>query len=117
MGTSFNEKMAQFSPERQARIKSKADRLEAEYLTLKKLRKAKNKTQVQMAQILGLSQATIAQREKNSDALLSTLRSHIEAMGGKLDLVVTFPDEPNSMPVYLMGLGDTEDVSATHVPT
>ncbi len=31
MGTSFKAKLAQFLPERQARIKSDADRLEAEY--------------------------------------------------------------------------------------
>ena len=116
MGTSFKAKLAQFSPERQARIKSEADRLEAEYLTLKKLRKAKSKTQVYMAQMLGITQAAIAQREKNTDVLLSTLRSYVEAMGGKLDLVVTFPNEPDSMPVHLMGLGDTEEVSETHVP-
>ena len=32
MGTSFNEMMTRLSPERQARIKTVADRLEAEYL-------------------------------------------------------------------------------------
>jgi hypothetical protein len=30
--------------------------------------------------------------EKRSDFLLSTLRSYVEAMGGKLRLVVEFPD-------------------------
>ncbi len=30
--------------------------------------------------------------EKRSDFLLSTLRAYIEAMGGKLRLVVEFPD-------------------------
>ena len=39
----------------------------------------------------------------NSKKLLSTLASYVEAMGGKLELVVTFPNRP---PVVLSGLGD-----------
>jgi hypothetical protein len=41
--------------------------------------------------------------EKRTDVLLSTLRSYIEAMGGRLDLVVQFPDRE---PVILQGLSD-----------
>ena len=43
--------------------------------------------------------------EQQSDLLLSTLRSYVKAMGGKLRLTVEFPDRP---PVSLEGLGDTE---------
>ena len=35
--------------------------------------------------------------------LISTLRSYVKAVGGKLNLTVEFPDKP---PVFLAGLGD-----------
>lgn len=106
MGKTLQEKMAGLDPDRRARIEAEADRMHAEYLTLQELRKAKELTQVQLAETLGIRQATVAQLEKRSDLMLSTLRSYVEAMGGHLRLVVDFPDRP---PVSLEGLGDTEE--------
>ncbi|MGH8056682.1 MAG: helix-turn-helix domain-containing protein [Candidatus Entotheonellia bacterium] len=103
MGTSLQEKMAALDPARQARIKAETERLQAEYMTLQDLRKAREMTQVRLAEILGKSQVTVAQMEKRTDVMLSTLRSYIEAMGGQLDLVVRFPDRE---PVVLQGLRD-----------
>ncbi|PLW76552.1 helix-turn-helix domain-containing protein [Cohaesibacter celericrescens] len=109
MGTSLKDKMNQLSPDRQARINAEADRLHEEYLTLQQLRKAKDMTQVQLAETLGIRQASVAQMEKRSDLMLSTLRSYVEAMGGKLNLMVEFPDRA---PVLLDGLTDTEELPA-----
>jgi transcriptional regulator with XRE-family HTH domain len=111
MGTTLREKMAQLPPERRARIEAEADRLHAEYLTLKDLRKAKDLTQTQLAEALGVRQATLAQLEKRSDLLISTLRSYVEAMGGHLRLMVEFPGRT---PVSLEGLGDTEEPAPRH---
>jgi len=108
VATTLKEKMAQLPPERRARIEAEADRLHAEYLTLKDLRKAKALTQEQVAAALGIRQATVAQLEKRSDLLLSTLRSYVEALGGRLRLMVEFPGRP---PVALDGFGDTEEPS------
>ena len=105
MGRSLNEKLEELPADRRERILVEADRLHDEYLTLQELRKAREMTQVQLAQVLNLRQATIAQTEKRSDLMLSTLRSYVEAMGGTLSLEVAFPDRP---PVFLEGLGDTE---------
>ena len=105
MGTTLRKKMERLPPERRARIEADADRLHAEHLTLKDLRKAKALTQVQLAEALSIRQATVARMEKQSDLLLSTLRSYVEAMGGKLRLTVEFPDRPT---VALEGLGDPE---------
>jgi transcriptional regulator with XRE-family HTH domain len=105
MGTTLKDKMAQLTPERRARIEAEADRLHAEYETLKDLRKARDLTQAQLAGTLGIRQATIAQLEKRSDLMISTLRSYIEAMGGRLRLTVEFPDKA---PVTLEGFGDIE---------
>ena len=113
MGTSLQEKMAQLSPERQKRISDQAERLHGEYLTLQELRKAKKLTQVQLAETLGIRQATIAQMEKRTDLMISTVRGYVEAMGGKLKLLVEFPDHAA---VSLDGLGDTEEPSSRKAP-
>lgn len=105
MGRSLNDKLNQLPDERRERILAEAKRLHTEYLTLQDLRKARMLTQEQLAESLNIRQATISQTEKQSDLLLSTLRRHIEAMGGSLFLTVKFPDRP---PVVLKGLGDTE---------
>jgi DNA-binding XRE family transcriptional regulator len=106
MGTTLKDKMARLPPERRARIEAEADRLHAEYQTLKDLRKARELTQARLAEALGIRQATVAQLEKRSDLMLSTLRSYIEAMGGRLRLTVEFPDKAT---VSLEGLGDPDE--------
>jgi transcriptional regulator with XRE-family HTH domain len=113
MGTTLKDKMARLTPERRARIEAEADRLHAEYQTLKDLRRARDLTQAQLAESLGIRQATIAQLEKRSDLMISTLRSYVEAMGGRLRLTVEFPDKA---PVSLEGLGDTEEPRPRHQP-
>jgi hypothetical protein len=45
----------------------------------------------------------ISRIEKRTDLYLSTLRSYVEGVGGKLSLVVEFP---NRQPVVLTGLGE-----------
>ena len=113
MAKTLKEKMAELSPERRARIEAETERLHQEYLTLQELRKAKALTQVQLAATLGIRQATIAQMEKRSDLMLSTLRSYVEAMGGRLNLIVEFPDHT---PVILTGLGDAEEPGTANHP-
>jgi len=105
MAKTLKEKLASLPAERRARIEAEADRLHAEYLTLKELRKAKAVTQEQLARTLGVRQATVAKYERQSDLLLSPLRNYIRALGGNLKLTVEFPGKP---PVMLEGLGDTE---------
>ena len=47
----------------------------------------------ELRQARGLSQQpAIAKLERRTDMYLSTLRSHIEAMGGELEIVAHFPD-------------------------
>jgi hypothetical protein len=42
--------------------------------------------------VLHVQQPAIAKMEKRTDMYNSTLRSHIEATGGQLDVVARFPD-------------------------
>jgi DNA-binding XRE family transcriptional regulator len=75
----------------------------AELATLKDLRQAMQKTQVDLAAALHIGQDSISRLEKRSDMLLSTLRGYIEAMGGKLEIVARFPNRP---PVTIEHLAD-----------
>lgn len=86
--------------ERRAVVEHRA----AELATLKDLRQAMHKTQVDLAATLHIGQDSISRLEKRSDMLLSTLRGYIEAMGGKLELVARFPNRP---PVSIEHLSDT----------
>jgi predicted transcriptional regulator len=48
--------------------------------------------QKMLAEVLRIQQPAIAKLEKRTDMYISTLRSHIEAMGGQLEVVARFPD-------------------------
>lgn len=61
-------------------------------MPLNELRQARGLSQKMLAAMLNVQQPSIARIEKRTDMYLSTLRSHIEAMGGELDLIGRFPD-------------------------
>jgi predicted transcriptional regulator len=61
-------------------------------MPLNELRQARGLSQKMLAEVLQVQQPSIAKIEKRTDMYLSTLRSHIEAMGGELDIVARFPD-------------------------
>lgn len=49
-------------------------------------------SQKDLAQALHVQQSSVAKLERRTDRYLSSLRNHIEAMGGQLDLIARFPD-------------------------
>lgn len=110
MATTLRDKMAGLSAERRARIDAETDRLHEEYKTLQELRKARELTQVEIAKTLNIRQASVAQMEKRSDLMISTLRGYIEGMGGTLKLVVEFPDRA---PMQIAGIGELGDTTVT----
>jgi predicted XRE-type DNA-binding protein len=61
-------------------------------MPLHELRQARGLSQKVMAELLHVQQPAIAKLEKRTDMYLSTLRSHIEAMGGQLDVIARFAD-------------------------
>jgi transcriptional regulator with XRE-family HTH domain len=93
----------QFVPEQRARIEARTKQLVAEEMTLRDLRKALELTQTQLSATLGVQQAHVSRIEQRTDTLLSTLASYVQAMGGSLKFVVTFPDRA---PVTLASLAD-----------
>ncbi len=72
-----------------------------EYRTLQELRKSRQLTQENIAQLLGINQENVSRLERRNDLLLSTLRDYIAAMGGDLEIVARFPDQ---QPVKLTSL-------------
>lgn len=74
-------------------IKQRGAQLVKEELSLQQLRKAREQSQHELAQRLGVKQAEISRLERRTDMYLSTLRSYVEAMGGSLEITARFPDQ------------------------
>jgi len=61
-------------------------------MPLQELRQAKHLSQEHLAEVLATKQANISRIERRTDMYISTLRSYIEAMGGKLEIIAKFPE-------------------------
>lgn len=61
-------------------------------MPLHELRRARGLSQKALAALLHVEQPAIAKLERRTDMYISTLRSHIEAMGGELEIIARFPD-------------------------
>ena len=103
MARTLADKLQQLPAARSRKVEARATELVAEEMSLRDLRKAMNRTQVEVAKVLKVGQDTVSRYEQRSDMLLSTLQGYVQAMGGELDLVVTFPDRK---PVKLKSLGE-----------
>ena len=91
MTKKFSDLRAKMKPEARKRASAMAQTMLAE-MPLNELRQARGLSQKMLAEVLQVQQPSIAKIEKRTDMYLSTLRSHIEAMGGELDIVARFPD-------------------------
>jgi transcriptional regulator with XRE-family HTH domain len=84
---------------RRARVDSyKAELLRQ--LSLFELRRARQLTQEQLAAALDTTQSGVSRIEHQTDVYLSTLRSYIEAMGGRLEIAAVFPDDRVSISMF-----------------
>jgi DNA-binding XRE family transcriptional regulator len=91
MTKKFSELEAKMSPERRAKIAQKVKEALAD-MPLNELRNARGLSQQMLAEALHIQQPAIAKLEKRTDMYISTLRSHIKAMGGELEVIAHFPD-------------------------
>ena len=103
--TTLTERMDGLPSERRRRVEEQANRLIAEEMSLRDLRRARERTQARVAKELGINQENVSRLEKRTDLLISTLSSYVEAMGGELHLVAEFPDRP---PITLTGIGSLD---------
>lgn len=61
-------------------------------MPLDALRDAKQLTQVQIAQLLKISQGAVSKVERRTDMFVSTLRNYVRAIGGDLEIRAVFPE-------------------------
>ena len=99
--TTLKERLDRLPKTRRKRVEARAAALIAEEMSLQDLRRARKRTQVRVAKELGIKQENVSRIERRTDLLISTLRSYIQAMGGRLHLIAEFPDRP---PIELTGL-------------
>lgn len=65
---------------------------EPQAYALGEVRRARDVTQVELAERLEVAQATVSKFEKSNPGV-STLRRYVEALGGQLQLVAVFDDD------------------------
>lgn len=61
-------------------------------MPLDALRDARQLTQMQMAQLLKISQGAVSKVERRTDMFVSTLRNYVRAIGGDLEIRAVFPE-------------------------
>jgi transcriptional regulator with XRE-family HTH domain len=105
MANTLKNRLKRLPATRRAKIIKNAEKLIAQEMTLRDLRKALALTQVDVSEKLHMKQEAVSRLERRSDLLLSTLNSYIKAMGGKLTLTAKFPNRP---PVNLTGFEEIE---------
>lgn len=103
MGRTLDQVIAGLPPERRERIEARYRELKQEVEGLRELREIAGKAQLDVAAALHIKQPSVSKIEKQTDMYLSTLRNYIEAIGGKLELVVKLPNRPV---IRLRHLGD-----------
>ena len=105
MARNYMELQAKMAPasvaDNQVRVREELQRM-----ALEELRRAKQATQSDMADLLAVPQSSISRIEQRADMYLSTLRDYIQAMGGVLQIQAIFPDGGT---VVINRFGDYED--------
>ena len=109
MSKSLDEIIAGLPSEEQAAIEVRYQELKQEVEGLRELREIAGKAQADIATALNVTQPSVSKIEYQADMYLSTLRRHVRAMGGELELVVKLPKHP---PLLLRHLGDASGHSA-----
>lgn len=99
----FSDLTKDMTPERRARIEERKAELRAA-MALRELRRTRGLTQGDVAAKLGVNQPAVAKLEGRADTTVSSLRAHVEALGGLLTLVAEMPDGD----VVLTGFGERD---------
>lgn len=104
MAKKFSQLRAGMSADAQAKSRAKAFSM-LEEMPLQELRVARGLSQQTLARVLQVQQPAVAKMEKRTDMYLSTLRNHIRAMGGELEIIARFPDGE----VRIQNFSETDD--------
>src|ERR1700704_550892 len=102
MGRTLSEMIDALPKQRRERVDAQYRKLRDDVESLREIRKVAGKAQADIAAALKIKQPSVSKIEKQTDMYLSTLRSYVEAIGGKLDLVVRLPSR-RAMHLNLLG--------------
>ncbi|MGH6678462.1 MAG: helix-turn-helix domain-containing protein [Bradyrhizobium sp.] len=92
----FEEVMSAVPAKRRTAIEAKGRALLVKIdrrATIAEMRKSRRISQAKLADVLGVKQMQVSRLERRKDPRLSTLRRSVEALGGQLTLIATFPDQ------------------------
>lgn len=96
MAKSFKSLVAKMplKAQKQAQVKAKKllREIDAQEMALGELRHAKELSQEDLAKFLHVEQPQVSRLEKRTDMYISTLRKYIEAVGGHMEIVASFPE-------------------------
>ena len=107
--TTLDEYISHLPADAQERIEAGARKLVEEQLRLAQLRKRMGFSQKAMAERLGVKQPRVSKLERGENGQLSAMRAYAQALGGDLEVTVSFPDGRR----YLIAtLADLEQVEA-----
>ncbi len=104
----WSELTKNFTPEQRREIEEMTRQALAE-MPLHELRQARELTQKQLAETLNVNQPAVSKLEQRTDAYISSLRSYVEAMGGKLKITAEFPEGEVGITNFAQLADDGED--------
>lgn len=90
MRKKFADLRAKMGPDARERAEAMSKNMIAEML-LGEVRQLVGLTQAELAEKLGIKQPSLSKLESQEDMYISTLRRLVEALGGKLEIVVHLP--------------------------
>jgi transcriptional regulator with XRE-family HTH domain len=92
----FQELIDRMPPARRAEydrnVKKLREQMRVDEMRLGDLRRALKLSQQTLARRLKTGQAQVSRLEQRTDLFVSTLRRYVEALGGQLEIVATFPE-------------------------
>ena len=89
--SALNDYIADLPADRQQAINNKSKIL-SQSIGLAKLRKTKQLKQIELAAMMGVSQASISKVESGKDIQLSTLQNYVRALGGEVSMIAKMPN-------------------------
>ncbi|MDJ1172719.1 XRE family transcriptional regulator [Roseofilum capinflatum] len=91
--TTLSSELAKLSPERQERIKARADKIHLEELTLKYLQEKLGLSEDELEQYFTASNLGKAKPESREGLDLNTLQKVVSALGGTLEITINIPQK------------------------
>jgi hypothetical protein len=109
MGRNINDVVAALPKARREKVEAKAKQLSKEMIayadSISAIRKAAEKTQLEISRKLKIGQGSVAQLEGRKDYLLSTLHKYVSASGYKLQI---YAEAKNGARIELSDIGNPD---------